>query len=94
MSVDSTPERVTVTEDLVELTIAGVPHLFPAAVADGILRRRDEIAARRKRFAIGGAKKMSKRPSRRRRRSSRSSASGSWRSVYVRPPRGHVRLFG
>lgn len=94
MSVSSAPEHAIVAEDFVEMAIAGVPHVLPKAVAEGILKRREEIAARRERFVASSNNKRGKPTRRRRRGSARSSRSSAWRSVDLRPARGRVRLFG
>ena len=61
MSVDRTSGRETLLEDLVEITIAGKSHQLPRAVAEGILKRREEITARRERFTAVSPKNTAKR---------------------------------
>ena len=94
MSVDRTFGQETPLEELVEVTISGEARQLPRVVAEGILKRRNEITARRERFGNGGTKAPAKRTRRRRRKSSRASERGSWGSVHTRPARGCVRLFG
>ena len=94
MPVEGSFGRETLLEDLVEITIAGQIQQLPKAVAEGILKRRSEITARRERFATVPPKNSAKRVRRRRRRSSGASEAGSWRSVHLSPARGRVRLFG